>query len=152
MEVKVYGRCRLVNAKAYWGCATLLTKAMTSSQPEAATDKNIPSRQAKKMRMRMIRMHRLWHPSTRTCQGALAAVDLISCGFPMALTLPQCHRILLTTLPTTQERMTPITNPKSPGPRFSPIQALSPRSSQVLYHTTGRCTRSLDNFPQRCYN
>ena len=98
---------------------------MTFSQPEieTVTDKNIPTKQVKKRMRRMIRMHRLLHPSTRTCQGALAVVDLISCGFPMALTLPQYHRILLETLPTTPDRMNPITHPKSPGPRLSPIQA-----------------------------
>jgi len=109
------------------------------SQPdtEVATNKNIPTKQAKKM-MRMISMSRLWHPSTRTCQGVLSV--LMVCGFLMAATLPQCHRILLETNPTTPARMTPITNPKSPGPRLSPIRAPFSGSSEVLYHTTGRGT------------
>jgi hypothetical protein len=128
----------------------LLTKAMTSSQPEAATDKNTPTKQAKKMMM-MIIMSRLWHPSTRTCQGVLSV--LMVCGFPMAVTLPQCHRILLETLPTTPARMKPITHPKSSGSILSTIQApFSEIKQDLVSYDRPKVRRLLDNFPRRCYN
>jgi hypothetical protein len=138
--------------KQHQGWATLLTKAMTSSQPEAATDKNNPTKQAKKMIMRMISMSRLRHPSLRTCQGVLSVLTV--CGFLMAATLPQCHRILLETLPTTPATMTPITNPKSSGSILSTIQApfSEVKRDFVSHDRPTQVQQLLDNFPRRCYN
>jgi hypothetical protein len=133
-------------------CTTLIIKAMTSShQPKeyAARSKTITT----KIKMLSSRS-RLLHPSTRTCQGVLSVAWLMISGFRIAVTLPQCHRIYPRTRPTTPARKKPIIHPKSPGPRFSPIQASFSEIKRGLVPHKGpmRCTQSLDNFPQRCYN
>jgi hypothetical protein len=124
---------------------------MTSSQPEAATDKNTPTKQAKKMMMRMISMSRLRHPSTRTCQGVLSV--LMVCGFLMAATLPQCHWILKAINPTKPATMKPLTNPKSSGSILSTIQApFSEVKRDFVSHDRPTQVQLLDKFPRRCYN
>lgn len=127
---------------------------MNSSQPkiEITPNKNI----ATKIKM-PTSTSRLRHPLTRTCQGVWSVVWRTTCGFPIALTLPQCHRICLRTRPTTPARKKPIIHPKSPGPSLSPIQApfseikrgLVPRNRP---RTVTVQVESLDKFPYWCYN